>query len=550
MNAASFGGAQDLMRLMEGSEIAEIHKLEEPVCSLRGVKIYLPEPTEKGFENFKKLVDLMCRFRYNFLMIEIGGAMEYKSHPEINEGWIEYSNFMNEYSGKPQKIQKSFDWNKNSIHTTNGGGRFLTQKQIGGLLDYCRERHIEVVPELPSLSHCDFLLTRHPELSERLDDPYPDTACPNHPDYYPLLFDLIDEILTVFKPTRINLGHDEYYTVGLCPRCKGKSVPQIYADDIKRCYDFLKSRNVKMMIWSEKLLNAHFLDGYPIGGGEVGVWHQLENPNKTPPTWPAIDMIPNDIEMMHWYWSVDRHLEEEYIKRDMPMLFGNMRSDAFPDWENRSKAENFKGTCCSNWGATDSITLQRNGILYEIAYASRLHWGSILESFENPKIRNWVLSELFAANVAQSEPGRYIELVHSTTEKRKFTSFFDGCFVDEEKDLLGYHVFSSDSGKTCRFPVIYGSNIASQSISMELGSLEVEDMGMGSEDHPYDCHKVDRRLAEASFSTLPEMRADGLSCRCRYKLPNDNECYFHSGFEASNNFTGSVKLIEWEVINL
>ena len=40
-------------------------------------------------------------------MIEVGGAMEYIRHPEINSGWVEYCMEMTEYSGKTTEVQEN-----------------------------------------------------------------------------------------------------------------------------------------------------------------------------------------------------------------------------------------------------------------------------------------------------------------------------------------------------------------------------------------------------------------------------------------------------------
>ena len=57
-----------------------------PQCPFRGLKVYLPG--EKQLDQFYKIVDMLLYYRYNtIIIIEIGGAMEYKRHPEINESW-------------------------------------------------------------------------------------------------------------------------------------------------------------------------------------------------------------------------------------------------------------------------------------------------------------------------------------------------------------------------------------------------------------------------------------------------------------------------------
>ncbi|MBO5256897.1 MAG: hypothetical protein J6C42_05285, partial [Clostridia bacterium] len=49
---------------------------DRPVCSVRGYRVYLP-----GRENipvFKAMVDFLAEYKYNSVVLEIGGAMEYK----------------------------------------------------------------------------------------------------------------------------------------------------------------------------------------------------------------------------------------------------------------------------------------------------------------------------------------------------------------------------------------------------------------------------------------------------------------------------------------
>jgi hexosaminidase len=36
----------------------------------------------------------------------------------------------------------------------NGNGGFITQDEVRQIVDYCRERHIEIIPEAPCFSHC------------------------------------------------------------------------------------------------------------------------------------------------------------------------------------------------------------------------------------------------------------------------------------------------------------------------------------------------------------------------------------------------------------
>ncbi|MBR6372771.1 MAG: hypothetical protein IKS20_06280, partial [Victivallales bacterium] len=154
-----------------------------------GLKLMLP--AKDSFNDFRKVIQLASEYGYSFVMLELGGAMEYKSHPEINQGWREYAAFMNEYPGKTLEIQNGFGWSKNSIHAENGGGAVLSQEEIKELIGICSEAALEIIPEMPSLSHSDYILTKHPEMAEINDDPYPDTACPSNKEYQRLIRELL-----------------------------------------------------------------------------------------------------------------------------------------------------------------------------------------------------------------------------------------------------------------------------------------------------------------------------------------------------------------------
>ena len=153
-----------------------------PRCEFRSLKLYLPSADK--LEEFDRTIDIACRYRVNTILLELGGGMEYKRHPEINAAWIEYCKDMTTYPQRANDVQHSCPWDKDSIHFENAGGGVLSQETVKRLVKYCRDRGLNVIPEQPTLSHVDYILCAHPELAERDNDPYPDTYCPNHPDTY------------------------------------------------------------------------------------------------------------------------------------------------------------------------------------------------------------------------------------------------------------------------------------------------------------------------------------------------------------------------------
>lgn len=519
-------GLQTLLRLCEVRSLPIGTAAMQAKAHCRGIKVYLPEPVPRFIDEWKHMIDIAARYHINTIMIELGGALEYKSHPEINEGWLEYSAFMNEYPGKTNEIRHQFNFEKNSIHTANGRGKVLTQKQMKDLIDYCRERGMELIPEMPTLSHCDYLLTRHPELAERTDDPYPDTCCPAKDGYYKLIFDLFDEVIDLFQPRIINIGHDEYYSIGLCPECRKKSAPQIFADDITRIADYLRNKGVKTMIWGEKLLDSHFLDGVAIGGSD----RNLPSGQHIPATFPAIDLVPKDLEILHWYWSIDRTFEQEYIRHGFPFTFGNFAPEIMPDFNKRMARS--CGYIISNWGDADFRTFQRNNILFQMAYAFALTWSQELDSEDHRLAADWSKRDLYQLRHLR-EPEDVITIIHNTTADLPHQHFVDGNYIDERRFLIGHHIVKDETGTEYALPVIYGSNI---------GSMKSHGKRIDDPDYICDCYQIDARFWETTCETLPTVTDEIAWYQCTYLNPAPGKVLTYAGFRKDGVVVGDVNV--------
>lgn len=449
-----------------------------PLMSLRGIKLMMPGREE--IPAFKEFIDLMAYYRHNTVMIEIGGAMEYKRHPEINEGWVEYAAFMSEYSGKSNKIQNcTYPWRKNSIHSNNGGGSFLLQEEVKELIEYCKSRNVKIIPEVPCTSHCDYMLTRHPELAERPEDPYPDTFCPSNPESYELLFDIFDEVIDVFKPEIINIGHDEYYSINVCDRCRKRlmDASDILAEDLTKIHDYLASKNVKTMFWCDKLLNVLTESGANFGGAINYVYMGWNVKGKflgvIPATWPARDKIPEDIICLNWFWSFGE--EHDEVLRKFPVVFGNFEGCSMIRYRKRC-GENTFGGICSNWGGTDDIYFQRNNIYFSLAYNDVLYWD---DSFDDTD--NWQFSDRADLCFESLYEKRYkgaslVTVVHNTTKSVGYRSFCDGEYpAGEEYErtyTVGEYVITYTDGTVQREKSMLGIDIGNDSLPWYRGNAE------------------------------------------------------------------------------
>ncbi len=434
---------------------------DKPFCSLRGYRLYTP--AREQFDLFKQTIDMLEFYRFNTVIVEVGAAMEYKSHPEINESWIEFCKDVRSKSGRSLEIQEqTFDWQKNSIHADNCLGSFITQDEMRELVDYCKQHGIEVIPEMPSLSHSDYLLLPHPELAERAEDPYPDTYCPSNPKSYELLFDLLQEVIDVIKPSIINIGHDEYYSIGLCDKCKGIPGEELFARDIIKIHDFLAEYGVRTMMWGDKLLNILLpseVEGGATGGAEI---HRLSLTNDPkmyyiPATHKAIDLIPKDILILNWSYGFGRKYDDEFLKRGYETVFSNLDLYNVTEWNSRIRA-GIRGGFVSNWGSIDVEEMQRNGQLVMLLSVAYAFWNDEFDTTESEELFEKIMVE--ANRWHNRNITHPITITHTTDRLMKKYVFYDGVVVEDDVWHIGNYIVSYTDGTKELLPVRYGFNIS------------------------------------------------------------------------------------------
>lgn len=499
-------GAYELLRSAQNKEglIPGGLCFWSPQCPFRGLKVYLP--AEGEIDQFYNIVDMLAYYHYNTIIVEVGGAMEYKRHPEINESWVEYCREMSRYPERADEVQHMFGWEKNSIHFENGGGKWLPQETVRALLAYCRDREMEVIPEVPSLSHSDYLLNAHQELAERQYDPFPDTYCPSNPASYELLFDIMDEVIDVFQPHVMQIGHDEYYSIGICEACRKRDPADILAKDITRIHDYLAERGIRLMYWSEKMLNHITSCGEGLGGAERRCQCARNTIHHIPATYPAIDRIPQDCIAHHWYWALREEHDKVFLSRNMTMTYGNWDPRGFINWQKRVDA-GAMGAAPSHWTTLNQVTMQRNGVLMSIVFGAYLLWRKDYTDDCYDKLLKECMQELFFYHNRKTLRGPYLEITHMTTIWRAHV-YITSAPMQAENDRIGNYRVCFKSGRELEIPVIYGVNIMNQKREWDRCRNE-----------EWDCYDVDAALTEVTSTTLPLLQPDGTT-RFRFVVEN------------------------------
>lgn len=382
-----FYGFQTLIQLIVNSHeriIPAVAIADSPFKQVRGAQIFVP--SKKNLKWFRNFIDFLAKYKFNTVFLETGAAMRFDTHPEINEAWEQFCREMRVYPGGPDTnkwgdngMQMLVGHIKDCTHIENGGSSFIEKAEMAELADYCRSRHIEIVPEVQGLSHAYWLLLAHKDCAERSDDPYPDTWCTSNPNTYEIYFDCLQEIVDVIKPKMVSLGHDEFYSVGLCERCRDRTGHDIFADDVLKCHQWLKERGIRTHIWSDKLLNVIKKDEMESGMGCGGASHlnfnqrtRRNEPVKA--TFRAADRMPRDLMLSDWYYSFGVGTQDYFNSKGLTVLFGNFDPKRFEDMGDRLRRPNVIGAEVSLWQETSDLGMALADALVLYLEAVNILW--------------------------------------------------------------------------------------------------------------------------------------------------------------------------------
>jgi hypothetical protein len=407
-----FYGVQTFLQMIErqGRSLAVPcgRTIDQPVHPFRGVHLYIPPRREIPY--VKRLIRYLASCKINTIILEVGAAMEFKRHPEINAAWERFTETVRSYPFGPAAMQNYNTLHtrgKDSIHQEQGGGSTLSQAEVRELLQWARAHHVRVVPEVQCPGHAYWLCLAHPEIAEWQDDKYPDTFCPSNPQSYELLFDAMEEVIEVFEPEWVSTGNDEYYFYSICPRCRNRSGHDLLAGHLNKVNDFLRERGIRHMIFADKLINPdetksprrkEWGTGRMIQwGGGKRVLEDAAGSYTQKPTWKAIDRIPDDILMLDWYYMLAPDTERYFAKHNKQVAFGNFEPFAFGTHRKRLYAPNVLGGEISTWIENGHLSHAHENWPLMAAIAADMFWSDVYRTTD-PRDRTDVFAEFWRRN--------------------------------------------------------------------------------------------------------------------------------------------------------
>ncbi len=229
-------------------------------------------------DEVKQFLDNMAKYKYNMfhwhLTDDEGWRIEIKSLPKLTEigAW------------RQEQIGWFGSFSKPDPNAPKTYGGFYTQEQIRDIVQYAKERNIQIMPEIDVPGHSSAILAAYPELScfPNTDDKhvrtgapfldwntggrpaaiYENTLCPSNEKVYDFMDKVLTEVAQLFPFEYIHLGGDEApYTFWqksdavkqLMQREGLKNMAEVQSYFGKRVERIVQAKGKKMMGWDEIL---------------------------------------------------------------------------------------------------------------------------------------------------------------------------------------------------------------------------------------------------------------------------------------------------------
>jgi len=278
-------------------------------------------------EDVEKYIDEMVRYKYNLLHLHLtddeGWRIEIKSLPKLTEvgAWnVKKVGYFGTFSvPKPDEPR-------------NYGG-FYTQDDIKEIVQYAKDRFVNILPEIDVPGHSLAAIAAYPELScsggvknigvasgEEIKDwdthtaLYDDNLCPANENVYTFLDKVLTEVAKMFPFEYIHMGGDETFktfweksdAVKALMKKEGlKNMEEVQSYFEKRVEKIVESKGKKFMGWDE------ILEGGLAPNAMVMSWRGMEGGIKAAKMGHDVVMSPTDfayIDYMQGDSAIEPHI--------------------------------------------------------------------------------------------------------------------------------------------------------------------------------------------------------------------------------------------------
>jgi hexosaminidase len=329
----AFYGVQSLRQILgEEPSIRGVHVRDYPDHTLRIAMIYLDNQSEVVND---KLIPILAQYKFNAVLV-MSNYIQWESAP--------------------------------ALHVAQSASK----EQARHLVKLARLNLIEPIPLLETLGHTEWLFanTQNRDLLQDPTVPKPWVYDPLNPRTYQVLFPIFDELIDIFQPNFIHIGHDEVRNVHPFPASPAGlqlGFGQLFLQDVQKLHSYLQSKNVKAIIWQDELLSA-----------EVR---------------PLLSQFPKDLIVTSWnYYPASDYPDLTALQRAGLKVIGSSWKDAdnIRAYASVAKEKDTLGMLQTRWtgyfGNAEVIHGQYDQI-YSYLVAANNFWNTEAEVLEDAAIR-------------------------------------------------------------------------------------------------------------------------------------------------------------------
>lgn len=304
-------------------------------------------------------------------------------------------------------VRKRTTIGKNSqIYDNTPYGGFYTQDDAREIVEYARQRHITVIPEIDMPGHQKAVLACYPELG-CTGGPYEvgqnwgvylDILCFGEEKAYKFCEDVLSEIMDIFPSELIHIGGDEAPTVrtAKCPKCQalmareGLNTKNVQGYFTNRIEKFVNSKGRRIMGWDE------ILEGEINQSATIHCWRGIEHGVKAAQEGHDVIMSPTAYCYLDYY-------QADPLKSDEPQGIGGYlpiekvyEMDAVPNSISPENRKHIIGVQANLW--TEYVATQGHVqymVLPRMAAIAEEQWCQKKGSFEAFVPRLTRLTEIY-----------------------------------------------------------------------------------------------------------------------------------------------------------
>ena len=218
-SAGLFYAVETLGQLIEGdggrAALPEVEIHDWPSLPYRGTLVDIGQGPMLTEQEIERQIDFLARWKANQYYLYSESGIELDGYPILN----------------PQAR--------------------LTKDQVRRIIEYARQRHIDVVPCLELFGHLHDLLTLEQYSDLGAVIPHGEELDPRNPRVGALLRDWIGQFLRLFPSPFVHVGFDEPYWIEQSARKNGTTPDKLFIEQLRAVAGQFQQQGKRVMAWGD-----------------------------------------------------------------------------------------------------------------------------------------------------------------------------------------------------------------------------------------------------------------------------------------------------------